>query len=227
MFSIRIQLSRALLGACLALLVPPDAAFAAAAETREPVVTPEPPPIPDTLRTPRATMQAFLAAMTAVRAGEQAALADAAATLDLDEINPLVRPEKGAELAWLLAEALEFTGTPEPQRIPRRTTGKPFVFQEYDEGRIAIAFEEDVGWRFAADTVAALPAIVDGLIARREAAGERVDRGWRDTTVMASDDRVSIAFVAEQPGKWMFHCHMIEHQSAGMMAFVDVEGERA
>jgi len=177
MFSIRIQLSRALLGACLALLVPPDAAFAAAAETREPVVTPEPPPIPDTLRTPRATMQAFLAAMTAVRAGEQAALADAAATLDLDEINPLVRPEKGAELAWLLAEALEFTGTPEPQRIPRRTTGKPFVFQEYDEGRIAIAFEEDVGWRFAADTVAALPAIVDDLIARREAAGERVDRG--------------------------------------------------
>ena len=50
---------------------------------------------------------------------------------------------------------------------------------------------------------------------------------WRDTTIMASDDRVSIAFVAEQAGKWMFHCHMVEHQAAGMMAFFEVEGEKA
>ncbi len=56
--------------------------------------------------------------------------------------------------------------------------------------------------------------------------GAAVDGSWRDTTVMASDDRVSIAFVAEQPGKWMLHCHMIEHQSAGMMTFLTVEGER-
>ena len=26
-----------------------------------------------------------------------------------------------------------------------------------------------------------------------------------------------IAFVAENPGDWMFHCHILEHQKAGMM----------
>lgn len=49
-----------------------------------------------------------------------------------------------------------------------------------------------------------------------------VEGSWRDTTVMASDDRVSIAFVAETPGKWMLHCHMIEHQAGGMMTYLDV-----
>ncbi|RAH96214.1 copper oxidase [Acuticoccus sediminis] len=55
--------------------------------------------------------------------------------------------------------------------------------------------------------------------------GEAIDGSWRDTTVLASDDRVSIAFVAEAPGKWMLHCHMIEHQAGGMMTFLEVEGE--
>ena len=176
MTSTRSFLLLALFSACLVLCHPVSADPAESADTPAAAPAPAPPPIPDTLRTPRATMQTFLAAMDAVRAGEQEALADAVATLDLDEINPLVRAEKGAELAWLLAEAFEFTGRPAPKRITPRTTGKPFVFHEYDEGRIAIAFEADVGWRFAAETVAALPAIIDGLIARREAAGESVDR---------------------------------------------------
>lgn len=50
---------------------------------------------------------------------------------------------------------------------------------------------------------------------------------WRDTSLMASEDKVSIAFVAETPGKWMLHCHMIEHQAGGMMTFIEVEGDEA
>ena len=57
--------------------------------------------------------------------------------------------------------------------------------------------------------------------------GRPVDGPWRDTTVMTSGDRVSIAFAAETAGKWMLHCHMIEHQAGGMMTFVDVEGDAA
>lgn len=53
------------------------------------------------------------------------------------------------------------------------------------------------------------------------------DGSWRDTTVMAADERVSIAFVAETPGKWMLHCHMIEHQSGGMMTWLDVTDDPA
>ena len=31
-----------------------------------------------------------------------------------------------------------------------------------------------------------------------------------------------IAFVADNPGKWMIHCHMIEHMAAGMAAWFEV-----
>ncbi|WP_170134853.1 multicopper oxidase family protein [Acuticoccus kandeliae] len=52
--------------------------------------------------------------------------------------------------------------------------------------------------------------------------GTPVDGPWRDTALMASDDRLSIAFVAEAEGRWMLHCHMIEHQAGGMMTFVEI-----
>lgn len=47
-------------------------------------------------------------------------------------------------------------------------------------------------------------------------------REWLDTVLMAPGERVEIAFVADNPGDWMFHCHVLEHQQAGMMAVVRV-----
>jgi FtsP/CotA-like multicopper oxidase with cupredoxin domain len=32
-----------------------------------------------------------------------------------------------------------------------------------------------------------------------------------------------IAFVADNPGTWMFHCHILQHQSGGMMASIQVD----
>jgi FtsP/CotA-like multicopper oxidase with cupredoxin domain len=31
-----------------------------------------------------------------------------------------------------------------------------------------------------------------------------------------------IAFVADNPGKWLFHCHMLSHAASGMMTWIDV-----
>jgi FtsP/CotA-like multicopper oxidase with cupredoxin domain len=42
-------------------------------------------------------------------------------------------------------------------------------------------------------------------------------REWQDTVFMAPRERVDIAFVADNPGDWMIHCHILEHQEAGMM----------
>jgi len=54
--------------------------------------------------------------------------------------------------------------------------------------------------------------------------GNRVARTeWRDTVLMNPKERVDIAFVADNPGDWMFHCHVLEHQAGGMMAVVRVE----
>ena len=45
---------------------------------------------------------------------------------------------------------------------------------------------------------------------------------WRDSVVMAPVERVDIAFVADNPGDWMFHCHILDHQAFGMMTMFRV-----
>jgi FtsP/CotA-like multicopper oxidase with cupredoxin domain len=47
-------------------------------------------------------------------------------------------------------------------------------------------------------------------------------REWQDTVLIAPQERVEIAFVADNPGDWMFHCHVLEHQAGGMMGLVRV-----
>jgi len=47
-------------------------------------------------------------------------------------------------------------------------------------------------------------------------------REWQDTVLMAPREKVEIAFVADNPGDWMFHCHILEHQESGMMGVIRV-----
>lgn len=45
---------------------------------------------------------------------------------------------------------------------------------------------------------------------------------WRDTFLVGPAQTTTIAFVADNPGKWLFHCHMLEHQVAGMKTWFEV-----
>ena len=45
---------------------------------------------------------------------------------------------------------------------------------------------------------------------------------FADTVLLTPKDRITIAFVADRPGDWMVHCHLIEHQETGMMGYVKV-----
>jgi FtsP/CotA-like multicopper oxidase with cupredoxin domain len=47
-------------------------------------------------------------------------------------------------------------------------------------------------------------------------------REWQDTVLIAPRERADIAFVADNPGDWMFHCHILEHQAGGMMGSIRV-----
>ena len=47
-------------------------------------------------------------------------------------------------------------------------------------------------------------------------------REWQDTVLVGPRERVEIAFVADNPGDWMFHCHVLEHQESGMMGIIRV-----
>jgi FtsP/CotA-like multicopper oxidase with cupredoxin domain len=47
-------------------------------------------------------------------------------------------------------------------------------------------------------------------------------REWLDTVLVAPRERVEIAFQADNPGDWMFHCHVLEHLESGMMGVIRV-----
>ncbi|WFP60650.1 multicopper oxidase family protein [Mesorhizobium sp. WSM4904] len=42
-------------------------------------------------------------------------------------------------------------------------------------------------------------------------------RQWQDTVLLAPKDVIECAFVADNPGDWMLHCHVADHQMAGLM----------
>ena len=44
----------------------------------------------------------------------------------------------------------------------------------------------------------------------------------RDTILVEPGKRVDIAFVADNPGDWMLHCHMVEHAWSGMNAWIRI-----
>lgn len=43
-----------------------------------------------------------------------------------------------------------------------------------------------------------------------------------DTVLLTPQETIKVAFVADNPGRWMFHCHVVEHQETGMMGYFDV-----
>ncbi len=43
-----------------------------------------------------------------------------------------------------------------------------------------------------------------------------------DTLLLLPDETAEVAFVADNPGNWMFHCHIVEHQENGMMGYLRV-----
>jgi FtsP/CotA-like multicopper oxidase with cupredoxin domain len=48
-------------------------------------------------------------------------------------------------------------------------------------------------------------------------------RAWKDTYNIKPRTKVKIAWIPDnRPGTWMYHCHILEHHAAGMMANFDV-----
>lgn len=47
-------------------------------------------------------------------------------------------------------------------------------------------------------------------------------REWQDTVLIPPRETADIAFVADNPGDWMLHCHILDHQEGGLMAVVRV-----
>jgi FtsP/CotA-like multicopper oxidase with cupredoxin domain len=50
------------------------------------------------------------------------------------------------------------------------------------------------------------------------------DSPWRDTVLSDRGDKTHLGFIADNPGKWLIHCHMLEHHAGGMVTWFEVEG---
>lgn len=48
-------------------------------------------------------------------------------------------------------------------------------------------------------------------------------KAWKDTINLTPRTKVKIAWMPDnRPGKWMYHCHILEHHASGMMAHFEV-----
>lgn len=45
---------------------------------------------------------------------------------------------------------------------------------------------------------------------------------FSDTTLLRNHEVIEVAVVADNPGDWMFHCHVIEHQKSGLSGYIRV-----
>ena len=48
---------------------------------------------------------------------------------------------------------------------------------------------------------------------------------WKDTVLVRSGETVEILLEVSNPGLWMAHCHIAEHNQSGMMFSFRVTGE--
>ena len=48
------------------------------------------------------------------------------------------------------------------------------------------------------------------------------NRDWRDTVLSEPMETLDVAFDATNPGRWLLHCHMLEHQAGGMITWFEV-----
>jgi FtsP/CotA-like multicopper oxidase with cupredoxin domain len=52
--------------------------------------------------------------------------------------------------------------------------------------------------------------------------GKALSTGKRDTHLINAGEKASLLFVADNPGLWLFHCHMMAHHAAGMGGVIAV-----
>lgn len=52
--------------------------------------------------------------------------------------------------------------------------------------------------------------------------GKAVDGAMRDTVMVMPHSKVTVQFLANNPGKWMLHCHIAYHMAGGMMTYLQV-----
>ena len=97
--------------------------------------------------------------------------------------------------------------------VPEHHHGSPLLSLKRNSSNI-VELVNDTSWHH--------PIHLHGHVVQVLSKNGKPAREWGDTVLVAPDSRAEIAFVADNPGDWMLHCHVLEHQATGMMATVRV-----
>lgn len=78
--------------------------------------------------------------------------------------------------------------------------------------------------RFVNDSARLHPMHIHGLFFKVLARNGRPveEPHFRDTVLIHAKETVDIGTVPEDSGRWMLHCHILEHAESGMMTIIDV-----
>jgi FtsP/CotA-like multicopper oxidase with cupredoxin domain len=82
--------------------------------------------------------------------------------------------------------------------------------------------------RFVNDSARLHPMHIHGVFFKVLARGGRAvdERHWRDTVLVRPRETVDIGLVPLDIGRWMLHCHILEHAESGMMTLIDVSSRK-
>jgi len=152
--------------------------------------------------------------------------------------NPLPEPDRSAEAQEILIEGGAMGGLTEAVykgekmglrqlwRAHRKVWSLNGIASSgfMEEPMFRLTRGRSYRWRIKNDTVWDHPMHLHGHVFRVLARnGAPVPFApWSDTVMLHADDVVDIAFVADNPGKWLFHCHVLEHHRGGMGAVMEV-----
>ena len=60
------------------------------------------------------------------------------------------------------------------------------------------------------------------ILSRDGVAPEASEQGWKDTVFVRANESVRIIVRFNYEGVFMYHCHILEHEEAGMMGQLEV-----
>jgi FtsP/CotA-like multicopper oxidase with cupredoxin domain len=161
--------------------------------------------------------------------GDQKPLRETFAPMPSLPANPVAQPDEARAERHRVVFGGGMMGAMPSQREHRgmfwTVNGKPVPEQSHAQAPLltlprgksyVLEFVNETSWHH--------PIHLHGHVFRvlRQTGKEVLPRTFADTVLMEPDSRAEIAFVADNPGDWMLHCHVLEHQASGMMALLRV-----
>jgi len=110
----------------------------------------------------------------------------------------------------------QFNGVVDAASLTGICSANPPLFQVARGRTVLVRFENATAWPHAMHIHGHHFRLLERLN------GPPPEPFWWDTLLVQPGETSLVAFVADNPGKWMLHCHMLDHQASGMESWFEV-----